>query len=497
VSNGSSNSERSECSYSEPGSSRRGVSSGSRAPGALRGASGASFWLCGAPVGEASDLVAWTPGKRWKTTLGTKTARISEFQGGLVGLANLGNTCFMNAGLQCLSHIEPICAYFLTGKYAEEINRKNPFSTKGALVQAFAELQEQLWQSSSSTRSSSPKRIHSILAKFAPHLFDGYEQQDAQEFLAYLLDGLHEDLNLIQKRPAQEAQDEDDDHDKHAKLEEDKGEEYVAALTWMRHLMRHKSVFVDLFQGQLRSRLTCTVCGCESKTYDPYLYMSLPLHEQMRTLEDALRLFLADETLTGGDQWRCPRCKCHVDAVKKIDIWKLPPVLVVHLKRFEFNMVTGRFRKIQADLSAPLTVDMTEFVTTQHKDPLIYDIVCVANHTGQFGSGHYTATCQHPIDGRFYHFNDNHVDEIHDTNKVLTNKAYVLFLVRNAPTDLQRQSVSHPELWPHTISRNNSSMLPEIWNLLSPKKEDRWNLLSWQGASSNLAMQRDNAEDMD
>jgi ubiquitin carboxyl-terminal hydrolase 8 len=385
----------------------------------------------------------------------------------------------MNAGLQCLSHIEPICAYFLTGKYAEEINTTNPLSTGGRLVEAFAELQEQLWQKHS--RIQSPKRIWQTLSKFAPHLFDGYEQQDAQEFLAYLLDGLHEDLNLIQKPPPQEAiHDDEDDDEKNAKLEEEKGEEYVAALTWMRHLMRHKSFFVDLFQGQLRSKLTCTVCGCVSKTYDPYLYMSLPVHEQMETLEDALRLFLADETLAGADQWRCPRCKCHVDAVKKIDIWKLPPVLVIHLKRFEFNMMTCRFRKIQAKLSADLTVDMTEFVTTQHKDPLIYDIVCVANHSGQFGSGHYTATCQHPIDGRFYHFNDNHVEEINDTDKVLTSKAYVLFLVRNAPTDLQRQSVSHPELWPHTISRNNSSMLPVIWNLLSPKKEDRWGLFGAQ-----------------
>merc|ERR1712183_712930 len=103
----------------------------------------------------------------------------------------------------------------------------------------------------------------------------------------------------------------------------------------MKHLARQKSFFVDLFQGQLRSRLKCSRCGLESKTFDPYLYMSVPVHDRMTTLEDALRLFVAEERLQGDEQWKCSRCKKRVDATKKIDIWKLPPVLVVHLKRFE------------------------------------------------------------------------------------------------------------------------------------------------------------------
>lgn len=444
-----------------------------------------SLLSCGTPQ---KDLTPWVLGERWSKTLGTKQASISQSRGGLVGLANLGNTCFMSVGLQCLSHLEPIAAFFLTGKYAEEINTKNPFGTGGRLARAFARLQEQLWQRSACIQS--PRQIHSTLAKFAPHLFRRFEQQDAQEFLAYILDGLHEDLNLVTHRPppppakpksgskgaeandgqGQEEEEEEEEEDESVRLEREKGEEYVAALTWMRHLLRHKSFLVDLFQGQLRSQLTCASCGYISKTFDPYLHMSLPVHDRMRTLKDALRLFLAQETLSGKEQWRCPRCKRRVDASKKIDIWKLPPVLVVHLKRFEFDTRTGRFRKIQADIRTPLTVDLTEFVTTEQREPLVYDVICVANHTGQYHSGHYTATCKHPVDGKFYHFDDDEVTEVRNTDNVTSQGAYVLFLMRNASTgahdDLHRQSISHPEVWPHTVSRRNSMMLPAVWELI-------------------------------
>jgi len=131
--------------------------------------------------GRSNDLVPWTAQQRWHRTLGCKKLTVSSSRGGKVGLSNLGNTCFLNAGLQCLSHIEPISAYFLTGMYQEEINEKNPLGTGGHLARAFAKLQEQLWQRAAKTHS--PKPLHSTLRSFAPHLTDGYDQQDAQEFL--------------------------------------------------------------------------------------------------------------------------------------------------------------------------------------------------------------------------------------------------------------------------------------------------------------------------
>jgi len=452
----------------------------SSSPKKSRSTSSSSLSIVRKVSGRSSDLVPWIVESRWQQTVSGKNLSVSNSRGGRVGLANLGNTCFMNAGLQCLSHIEPMGAYFLTGMYREEINDKNTFGTGGHLARAFAKLQEQLWQKNSKTHS--PKPLHSTLGRFAPHLVDGYQQQDAQEFLAYLLDGLHEDLNLVKERPPSGTLGTTEDEDfaadeEQRKIEEEKGEEYVAAMAWMTHLARHKSILVDLFQGQLRSMVTCTVCGKVSKTFDPYLYMSLPVNDEMKSLEDAMQLFLAEETLSGDEQWRCNRCKQRVDARKKIDIWKLPPVLVIHLKRFEYDTRSQRFRKIQASLKSSLTIDLSDWVQTESKESLIYNVQCVANHSGSFGSGHYTAMCRHPIDGKWYNFNDGSVEEVKDESKVLTSKAYVLFLVRTGSSgneeEVFRQTLSHPELWPHQVSKHNSVMLPAVQNLVAKNKRSR------------------------
>jgi hypothetical protein len=126
-----------------------------------------------------------------------------------------------------------------------------------------------------------------------------------------------------------------------------------------------------------------------------------------------------------------------MDAKKKIDIWKLPPVLVVHLKRFEFSGKTKRFRKIQVDVTSPLTVELSDVVKERGTRPLVYKIVCVANHSGAYGSGHYTATCRHPITGKFYHFNDERVEEVDSLENVLTQEAYVLFLLHDVEASEQ------------------------------------------------------------
>lgn len=419
-----------------------------------------------------ADLVPWNPGERWEKIVGDNVASISEHRGGMVGLSNLGNTCFMNVGLQCLSHIEPICAYFLTGKYQDEINPNNPLGTGGDLARSFAKLQEDLWQKS--CRSHTPTAIYRTLRKFAPHLLRGGEQQDAHELITYLLDGLHEDINLVREKPeppkparSTEEEEEEDlrQHEESVALEQENGEEYIAALAWMHHLLRNKSFFVDLFQGQLRSRLTCSRCGCVSKTFDPFLYLSLPVDDKMRSLSDAIRGFMVEEALSGNERWKCPRCKLRVDATKHIQVWKLPPVLVIHFKRFEYDTRTNCYRKIQTELQSSLTVNLEDFVDNQ-REPLIYDVVCVANHTGQFSSGHYTATCRHHVNGKYYRFNDGTVTEVRNSADVLTSKAYVLFLVRQPPgNSLVRQSASHPEAWPHALSARNSLMLPAVWGV--------------------------------
>ncbi|TFY56337.1 hypothetical protein EVG20_g8964 [Dentipellis fragilis] len=125
---------------------------------------------------------------------------------GALGLGNLGNTCFMNSALQCLSHIQELSDYFTTGAFEGELNRENPLGMKGAIAETFGALLRRIWSTTSPVGAYSPRQFKSILQRFAPQ-FSGYHQQDSQELVAFLLDGLHEDLNRVKERPYVEKPD--------------------------------------------------------------------------------------------------------------------------------------------------------------------------------------------------------------------------------------------------------------------------------------------------
>ncbi|OVA20111.1 Ubiquitin carboxyl-terminal hydrolases family 2 [Macleaya cordata] len=182
--------------------------------------------------------------------------------GGLAGLQNLGNTCFMNSALQCLVHTPPLVEYFLQD-YSEEINKQNPLGLHGELAIAFGELLRKLW--SSGRQPIAPRAFKGKLARFAPQ-FSGYNQHDSQELLAFLLDGLHEDLNRVKNKPYIEAKDANGRPD-----------EEVANECWENHKARNDSVIVDVCQGQYKSTLVCPNCSKVSVTFDPFMYLSLPL----------------------------------------------------------------------------------------------------------------------------------------------------------------------------------------------------------------------------
>ncbi len=242
---------------------------------------------------------------------------------GVVGFRNLGNTCFLNSSLQCLSATIPLTDYFLAYQYKQEINQNNPLGTGGKLVVEYAELVKSIWLGNNSVVR--PQAFKNQLERFAPQ-FRGFRQHDSQEFLAYLLDGIHEDLNRIEKKPYIEDRDCDGTNDEQDAIE-----------AWKNYLRRDKSLIVDIFQGQMRSKLQCLKCGHSNIRFEPFMYLSLPISAKCRTITDCLELYLEQENMVGANQWYCGKCTEHVDATKKTDLWILPPILIIHLKRFNFN----------------------------------------------------------------------------------------------------------------------------------------------------------------
>lgn len=183
---------------------------------------------------------------------------------GVVGLQNLGNTCFMNAALQCVLHSMKLKDYFLTQRYKSDLNLNNPLGTKNAaLAQAFAEVVENVWLGND--KAVSPWTFKKTISKFAPQ-FIGYEQHDSHELLTYLLTGLHEDLNRVKVKPYIEKPD-----------VEEMTDEKASAVSWTWFLERNQSTVVDLMYGQMKSTLKCPDCEKTSITFDPLLTFSVNL----------------------------------------------------------------------------------------------------------------------------------------------------------------------------------------------------------------------------
>lgn len=246
---------------------------------------------------------------------------------GCVGLANLGNTCYMNAALQCVRSVEELTKYFLSGEWEKELNKDNPLSHNGDVAAAYAHLLKEIYKDSS-PGSVSPRQFKATIGRYSTG-FSGYGQQDSQEFLGFLLDGLQEDLSRIRKKPYIEKPDSTDemvnDPDAIRKMAEE---------VWDITKKRDDSVIADLFTGLYKSTLVCPKCLKVSITFDPFNNLTLPLplenkwshtvkffplndrpidikvevdkHASIKSLKEflSLRTGVPPERLCGAEEWK-------------------------------------------------------------------------------------------------------------------------------------------------------------------------------------------------
>ncbi|EFX64527.1 hypothetical protein DAPPUDRAFT_66136, partial [Daphnia pulex] len=266
-----------------------------------------------------------------------------------------------------------------------------------------------LW--SGQYRSISCKDLKNAVGRYKSS-FRGYEQQDSHEFLTILVDWLHEELNEIRvKRPLKE--------------QNNYGipDEKAAAMAWEDYTDSNKSVIVKLFAGQQRSCLRCAVCRKESVTFEPFFNLSLPIppSNSQCSIMECFQLYTKPEQISG---WSCPFCKNKKGASKTIDIWEVPPVLVVHLQRF-YNDGIWRKRLNMVDFNLN-DLDLEGVVKSKKSLYSRYKLYAVSNHYGTMDAGHYTAYCKNAEYNKWFKFDDQDVMEI-SGNEVRSAAAYILF----------------------------------------------------------------------
>lgn len=361
----------------------------------------------------------------------------------IIGLENMGNSCYINCIIQCILATNELLQIFLNGNYSKYINKDSKLGSKGVLSHNFAKLVKTMYDEGTTAKHG--KKAHPVKTlqfKMAcgsvNSLFKDSSQQDCLEFCQFLLDGLHEDLNqcganppLKELSPAAE------------KMRENLSLRIASGIEWERYLTTDFSIIVDLFQGQYASQLKCKVCNRTSTTYQAFSVLSVPVPlGKSCSLLDCFLEFTKVENLEVEEQWFCPDCKKKQPSTKKLTITRLPKNLIIHLKRFD-NMLNKNniFVRYNAELDltpfwandfdGKLPPGITDEIPTRGQvPPFKYQLYGAACHFGSLYGGHYTAYVNKgPAHGWVY-FDDTVYRPVRFKNEFISPSAYVLFYHR-------------------------------------------------------------------
>lgn len=330
---------------------------------------------------------------------------------GLSGLANLGNTCFINSCMQVLSHTYELNNFLNEESYKKKLQQKYD----SVLLLEWDNLRKLMWNSNCIV---SPGKFIKTIQKIAQikemNMFTGFSQNDLPEFLLFVIDCFHTSLSreikmTISGNPENET-------DKVA----------IQCFEMIKKMYsKEYSEIWNLFYAVHVSEITDLASGKQLKiTPEPYFMIDLPIPSDYKSpsLIDCFEHYVNGEILEGENAWFNEETKQKTDIRKKIQFWSFPSILVIDLKRFN-----ARNQKNQILVSFPIeNLDLSKYVIGYKKNTYKYDLYGVCNHSGGVLGGHYTSYVKN-ANGNWYHFNDTSVSELGLHESIVSPKAYCLF----------------------------------------------------------------------
>ena len=324
------------------------------------------------------------------------------YKKGLCGITNLGNTCFMNSIIQCINVNRDLVDYF------EKCIVKNEDSLEVKLVKEWIILSNSLYSKNAVvTPESFHQTIQLLSIKKNNDTFSGFNQNDSQEFLQFLLENLHtglsKEVNMnVNGKPKNEL-------DRMA----------IKALNnWKIYFKNDYSKIIEIYYGQYYSKITSdNDIKYKTESFDPFSNISLEIPDNdIVSIYDCFNNFCKKEDIefkiSDNDTNKYQ---------KKLNIWRFPEHLIIFFKRF-----TNNGFKINKTVDFPLEdLNLNEYCGGYDQNDSIYNLYAISNHEGNIFGGHYWAYTKN-ADNKWYKFNDKYVTQA-DESELVNENAYCLF----------------------------------------------------------------------
>jgi ubiquitin carboxyl-terminal hydrolase 8 len=367
---------------------------------------------------------------------------------GVCKLKNMGATCYMNSILHILQELPSFQEFILKNNFNKEI-----YDSLHQLFKLSSQNNDKVIIPTSFKKSIGNKS----------DLWEGYEQQDSQEFLCFLISSLEEEIGNknefipsltfnnnthIVHNNANEMWNYTNKVSNNAHIVHNNTNEVsnnahyilhniISQKSWFNYQLREYSLLKNMFDGLTRTKKTCSICKNNQYAYEPFITLPLSIPLKLNKTEydinDCFDNFIEIERLTSDNKLTCELCGIKNKFYTETKLWKTPDILVIQLKRFINNNIVSE--KINEKVSYPLELNIENYFDnfSNYKNNSIYKLKGVNIHLSlgkNINFGHYVSFVKNKINNNWYIYNDeNPIREIEEKD-LIHNNAYLLFYIR-------------------------------------------------------------------